>query len=65
VDGEPVRPWVLQSRVRQLLSYNPEGQVLVVADRGLRSGNLVEVVDQIRLAGATQVGVATDQEAVP
>ena len=62
VDGEPIRPWVLQSRVRQLLSHNPEGQVLVIADRGLRSGTLIEVVDQIRLAGAKDVGVATDRE---
>ena len=62
VDGQPVRPWMLQSRVRQLLSYHPDGQVLVIADRGLKSGDLIQVVDQIRLAGAKQVGVATDQE---
>lgn len=63
VDGEPVRPWMLQSRVRQLLTYNPEGQVLVVTDKGLHAGQLIEVVDQVRLAGAADVGVATDQEA--
>jgi biopolymer transport protein ExbD len=62
VDGEPVRPWVLQNRVRQLLDFHPEGQVLVIADRQLESGKLVEVVDQIRLAGARDVGVATDRE---
>ena len=63
VDGQPVRAWMLQSRVRQLLAYHPEGMVLVIADRNLKSGDLVQVVDQIRLAGAKQVGVATDKEA--
>ena len=63
VDGEPVRPWMLQSRIRQLLAYNPEGQILVIADRQLRSEQLIEVVDQVRLAGAQEVGVATDREA--
>lgn len=63
VDGDPVRPWMLQSRVRQMLAYNPEGQVLVIADQQLRSGQLIEVVDQVRLAGARDVGVATDREA--
>jgi len=63
VDGDPVRPWMLQSRLRQMLSYNPDGTVLVIADQQLRSGQLIEVVDQVRLAGAKDVGVATDREA--
>ena len=47
VDGQPVRIWVVQSRVRELLA----------------AGKLVEVVDQARLGGATDVGVATQAEA--
>jgi len=37
--------------------------VLVVTDDGVPAGKLVEVVDQARLAGATDVGVATVEEA--
>ncbi len=62
VDGNPVKPWMLQSRIRQLISGD-EGQVLVVVDRNVPSEKLIEVVDQCRLAGANDVGVATEQEA--
>ncbi len=63
VDGNPVKPWMLQSRIRQLLSEAGGGQVLVVVDRHVPSEKLIDVVDQCRLAGASDVGVATEQEA--
>ena len=63
LDGEPVRVWVLQSRIRDLISTSTSKSVLVVTDDGVPAGRLVEVVDQSRLAGATDVGVATVEEA--
>jgi biopolymer transport protein ExbD len=63
LDGEPVQIWVIQSRVRDLLASSTNKSVLVVTDEGVPSGRLVEVVDQARLAGAEDVGVATEQEA--
>lgn len=65
LDGEPVRVWVVQSRLRELLSAGTGKAVLVVTDDGVPAGRLVEVVDQARLAGATDVGVATVEEAGP
>ncbi len=63
LDGEPVRIWVIQSRVRDLLESSTSKSVLVVTDEDVPSGRLVEIVDQARLAGADDVGVATEQEA--
>lgn len=63
LDGEPVRVWVLQSRIRDLLDASTGKSVLVVTDDQVPAGRLVEVVDQTRLAGATDVGVATVAEA--
>jgi biopolymer transport protein ExbD len=63
IDGNPVRPWMVQSRVREFLESAGSQQVLVVADRRVSVDKLVEVVDQCRLAGATEVGVATEKEA--
>jgi biopolymer transport protein ExbD len=63
VDGNPVKSWMLQSRVKQLLGSGDSGQVLVVVDRRVSSDKLLEVVDQCRLAGAKHVGVATKKEA--
>lgn len=63
LDGEPVRVWVVQSRLRDLLTASTGKSVLVVTDNAVPAGRLVEVVDQARLAGATDVGVATVEEA--
>ncbi len=63
LDGEPVRVWVLQSRIRDLLSASTAKTVLVVTDESVPVSRLVEVVDQARLAGASDVGVATVEEA--
>lgn len=59
----PVKPWMLQSRVRDFLRDGGDGSVLVVADRRVAVEKLIEVVDQCRLAGADDVGVITDAEA--
>lgn len=63
LDGEPVRVWVIQSRIRDLLAGSTSKSILVVTDDRVPAGRLVEVVDQARLAGATDVGVATVEEA--
>ena len=63
LDGQPVRVWAIQSRVRDLLASSASGSVLVVTDDQVPAGRLVEVVDQARRAGAQDVGVATVDEA--
>ena len=63
IDGSRVRPWMVQSRVREFLNETGEGSVLIVTDRGVPAHQLVEAVDQARLGGATDVGVATEKEA--
>jgi biopolymer transport protein ExbD len=63
IDGEPVQVWVIQSRLRDLLKGQSQKSVLVVTDEIVPSGKLVEVVDQARLAGAEDIGVATGAEA--
>jgi biopolymer transport protein ExbD len=63
LEGLPVKVWMLQSRVRDLLKADPRRPVLVVTDRAVAAEKLIEVVDQCRLAGASDVGVATLAEA--
>ena len=62
VDAKPVKPWMLQSRLRDIISRQRVKTVLVVADKHVPTGTLVEVVDQCRLAGAKDVGVAVERE---
>lgn len=63
VDEAPVRPWMLQSRVRELIRSGDSKAVLVVVDKGVPAQKLVDVVDQCRLGGASDVAVATESEA--
>ena len=63
LDGEPIRLWLIQSKLRDLLNNASSKVVLVVTDEGVPAGRLVEVVDQARLAGAESVGIATKKEA--
>lgn len=62
VDDQPVKLWMLQGRIRDLLAAAPARKALVVIDRLVPSETLVEVVDQCRLGGAVEVGVATEAE---
>jgi biopolymer transport protein ExbD len=61
--GLPVKPWMLQRQVRDMLKGGADRPVLVVTDRQVPADKLIEVVDQCRLAGAKDVGVATEREA--
>ena len=63
VDGQSVKMWALQSRVKEKLRESGSKSVLVISDRKVDVERLVEVVDQCRLAGASDVGVATEREA--
>jgi len=62
LDGQPVKLWMLQSRVRDLIRSGAAPIILVIADRLVPAEKLVEVVDQCRLGGAKEVGVATEKE---
>lgn len=60
VDEQPVNSWMVQSTVRDLLAITATETVLVIADRTTPTELLIEVVDQAKLAGAAEVGVATE-----
>lgn len=62
LNGEPVRGWMIQSRVRDQLKAGSTESVLVVADDSVPTRKLVDVIDDARLAGAKDVAVATEIE---
>lgn len=63
LDGQPVRTWIIQGKLRDMLRGSSSDTVLVVTDEAVPARTLVEVVDQARLSGAADVGVATVREA--
>lgn len=62
VDNQPVRIYTLQSKLRDMLRVSTDKSILVVTDESVAAKLVLEVIDQSRLAGATDVGVATEQE---
>ncbi len=60
VGEQPVNSWMVQTLVRDELSIASASTVLVIADRSTPTELLIDVVDQAKLAGATEVGVATE-----
>jgi len=63
VDNQPVRIYSLQSKLRDMLRVSTDKSILVVTDETVTAKVVLEVVDQSRLAGAKDVGVATEQDA--
>lgn len=62
VDNQQVRIYSLQGKLRDMLRLSTDKSILVVTDETVAAKLVLEVVDQTRLAGATDVGVATEQE---
>jgi len=48
----------LRIHVERALAENPEGSVVIVADRGSRTGTAIQVMDACRQAGAEDVAIA-------
>jgi biopolymer transport protein ExbD len=62
VDNQPVRIYSLQNKLREMLRVSTDKSILVVTDENVAAKLVLEVIDQCKLSGATDVGVATDQE---
>lgn len=48
----------VRANIEKLHAENPEGSVVIQADKGSKTGLLVQVMDQVRLAGVTNVSIA-------
>ncbi len=57
-EGKRIDPRSVRAHVERALAESPEHGVIVVADRDSRTGLVVEVMDQCRLAGAPSVNLA-------
>lgn len=65
VDGDQVDIRRLRGVIERLFIETPDASVVVLSDQDSRTGIVVQVIDQARLAGASQVALAAaaaDQE---
>ena len=61
IDKRKVDIRAVRANVERLHAENPEGAVIIQADRNSKTGLLVQVMDQARLAGVSNVSIAATQ----
>ena len=52
----------VRANIEKLHAENPEGSVVIQADEGAKTGTLIKVMDQVRLAGVEAVSIAAKQQ---
>jgi len=58
MDNRSIDVRAVRANVERALAENPEGGVVIVADRESRTGTVLKVMDSCRLAGAANVSLA-------
>lgn len=62
IDRKNVDLRALRANVERLRAENPEAAVVIQSDKDARTGLLVEVMDQVRLAGIERVAIAAQTQ---
>lgn len=62
IDKRQVDVRAVRANVERLHAENPQGAVIIQADKDSRNGMLVQVIDQVRLAGIANVSIAATEK---
>ena len=62
MEGKKIDVRSIRGLVERALAEDPEAGVIVIADRNSETGDVVQVMDQCRLAGAGSVSLAAKQQ---
>ncbi len=62
IDGRAVDVRAVRANVERLRAEFPESGVVIQGDRNAQIGSLVRVMDQVRLAGITNVAIAAEAQ---
>ncbi len=60
IDRRQVDPRAVRANIERLHAENPQGAVIIQADRESKTGLLVEVMDAAKLAGVDNVSIAAE-----
>jgi len=62
MDKRQVDRRAVRANVERMHAENPEGSVIILADKDAKTGLLIEVMDQARLAGVANVSIAAQRD---
>ncbi len=60
MDKRQIDRRAVRANVERMHAENPEGAVIILADKEAKTGLLIEVMDQARLAGIANVSIAAE-----
>ena len=60
IDNRQIEIQAVRVNVERMISENPEGSVVIQADRRSKNGILLTVMDAAKLAGAKEVSISTE-----
>jgi len=61
IDKREVDIRAVRANVERLRALNPDGSVIIQADQSSKTGTLVKVMDQIRLAGVEDISISAKE----
>lgn len=64
IDKRKVDVRSVRANVEKLHAESPEGSVVIQADKSSNTGVLVQVMDQVRLGGVTNISIAASEAAL-
>ncbi len=62
IENHPVDIRSIRARMERFLAETPEGSVIIVADKDSKTGTVIQVLDECRLAGVKNISVAARKE---
>ena len=62
IDRRKAELRAIRPNIIRLRAENPEGAVIIQADKASQTGLLVEAMDQIRLAGVLEISIAAEND---
>lgn len=62
MDKREIDRRAVRANVERMHAENPEGSVIILADEEAKTGLLIEVMDQARLAGVANVSIAAERD---
>ena len=62
INKQQVEIRAVRSRIEKMYAENPEASAVIIADRGSRTGDLVQVMDQIKSAGVSSISIAAEKD---
>lgn len=62
IDNQQIDIRTIRAHIEHLHAQNAEGTVIILADKETRTGATVDVLDQVRLAGVSNIAIAAERK---